>query len=248
MHALLFRFRFIVRAVLLQLLDPAKLLRCVILATLPALMFYMAALAGLTANGFTVLEVLRDPAQTKNASSLIGFLSNVGVGLWVSAAAIGLFTGATQHHVPGSQRRLLLLLGLFSAALALDDFFLIHDRYISQRIVYAFYALCALTLLTAMFKTIAAIDGLAFVLAGSLLAASILTDLSQPMFPDAYMSLQITEEAFKFCGAATWLYFVCRVAACPHALPAENAYPRQAHAAAPTAPVHSTGCCTAELS
>ncbi len=247
MHTLLFRLRFTVRAVLLQLLDPAKLLRCVILATLPALMFYMAALAGLTANGFTVLEVLRDPAQTKNASSLISFLSNIGVGLWVSAAAIGLFNGATQSAT-GPQRRLLLLLGLFSAALAVDDFFLIHDRYISQRIVYAFYALCALTLLTVMFKTIAAIDGLAFVLAGSLLAASILTDLSQPMFPDAYMSLQITEEAFKFCGAATWLYFVCRVAACRHTAPAENAYRRQAHAPVQTAPVHSTGCCTAEPS
>lgn len=247
MHSLLFRFSFTVRAVLTQLLDPAKLLRCIVLSTLPALMFYMASLAGLTAQGFTVLEVLRDPAQTKNASSLIGFLSNIGVWIWVSAAAIGLFTVATRP-APCPQRGLLLLLGLFSAALALDDFFLIHDRYISQRIVYAFYALCALTLLTFMFKTIVAIDGLAFVLAGSLLAASILTDLSQPLFPEAYMSLQIAEEAFKFCGAATWLYFVCRVAAFREASSIENAYPRQAHAAAPAAPVHSTGCCTAEPS
>lgn len=247
MQSFLFRFRYTVRAVLLQLLDPGKLVQCLLLATLPALLFYAASLAGLTDSGFTVLDVLRDPAQTKNESSFIGFLSNIGVWLWVSAAAISLFTGATQ---PGRspQRLLLLVLGLFSGALALDDFFLIHDRYISQRIVYGFYAVCALTLLTAMFRTIVAIDGLAFLLAGSLLASSILTDLSQPLFPGAYMLLQIVEEAFKFCGAATWLYFVCRVAAHRQPAPAENAYPRQAHAAAPTAPVHSTGCCTAEPS
>lgn len=210
----LFRFYLHVHTMLRQLLDPTKLRRCVLLATLPALVFYLASLAGLTANGFTVLEVLRDPAQTKNESSFIGFLSNIGVWMWVSAAAIGLFTVSTQRfeHYP-RQRLLLLVLGLFSAALALDDFFLIHDRYINQRIVYGFYALCALTLLTVMFKTIVAIDGLAFVLAGSLLASSILTDQSQPLFQSSYMQLQIIEEAFKFCGAATWLYFICRVAA-----------------------------------
>lgn len=202
------------KELLRALLDPGRILYCIGIAVVPALVFYAASLTAMAANGFTVLESLRDPAQIKNQSSFLGFLSNVGVGLWVSAAAIALFGGLT-HAGPqqGRQRLLLLLLGVFSLTLAIDDFFLIHDRYIDQRLVYAFYAVCALALLTLMLRTIVAIDGFAFVLAGSLLAASIATDLSQPYLQGAYMQLQVLEEAFKFSGAATWLYFIWRVAA-----------------------------------
>lgn len=49
-------------------------------------------------------------------------------------------------------------------------------------------------------------------LAGSLLACSILTDVFQFHIPFRYDFVQIIEEAFKFAGGATWLHFCCSVA------------------------------------
>ncbi|WP_254052643.1 hypothetical protein [Aliivibrio sp. EL58] len=49
-------------------------------------------------------------------------------------------------------------------------------------------------------------------LAGGLLAGSIATDLIQGYLPFGYETTQIFEEGCKFVGAASWLYFTCRVA------------------------------------
>ncbi|MGY8793550.1 MAG: hypothetical protein ACKVJN_00230 [Woeseiales bacterium] len=96
--------------------------------------------------------------------------------------------------------------------LAVDDFFMIHDRYIDQNICYLAYALLAMLLLIRCHSTIVQIDGFAFITAGMLLALSILTDLTQYRIPLRYVYVQLFEEGFKFCGAATWLYFSCVVA------------------------------------
>lgn len=97
--------------------------------------------------------------------------------------------------------------------LGVDDFFLIHDRYVSQLYCYGAYAVCALAMLLRHFMTIVAIDGFAFLLAGTLLASSILTDLSQPNASLDYQFLQVLGEGFKFAGTAAWLYFTGRAAA-----------------------------------
>ena len=119
-------------------------------------------------------------------------------------------------------KELLFLTGLFSLILAVDDFFLIHDRYIDERLCYLFYAITIGALLARHFKTIVSVDGFAFLMAGTLLALSVLTELftdfikSHFHFPywgsPAYSQVQIIEEGFKFCGAATWLYFCIRMA------------------------------------
>ena len=97
--------------------------------------------------------------------------------------------------------------------LAVDDFFLIHDRYIDERICYLAYALAAGALLLRHFRSILSIDGPAFFLAGALLALSILIDLVQFYIPIPYPITQAVEEGCKFVGGGTWLYFACRVSA-----------------------------------
>ncbi|BBC41984.1 hypothetical protein PDPE_1-02825 [Photobacterium damselae subsp. piscicida] len=64
-----------------------------------------------------------------------------------------------------------------------DDFFLIHDRYINQNICYAAYAIIALSILALHFKDILKINAFAFLIAGGLLAASIMTDIVQGYLP-----------------------------------------------------------------
>ena len=61
-------------------------------------------------------------------------------------------------------------------------------------------------------KKILEIDAFSFLFAGLLLALSILTDLARPILPMEYSFTQVFEEGFKFIGAATWLYFSCRLA------------------------------------
>jgi hypothetical protein len=196
-----------------QIFASGKLMRCMLVAIIPAFLFYCISLVGLIVKGFGILEILRDPAQQSGASSFLGFLSNIGIWLWVSAAAICFFTVLTSDFADkNSRKELLFLTGMLSIMLAFDDFFMIHDRYIDQNICYLAYAVFAGILLWRHHKIILEIEGLAFLTTGALLALSIFTDLAQEHIPINYQYLQVMEEGFKFIGAATWLYFNCRVA------------------------------------
>ena len=196
-----------------ELLAPRKILRWFVLAAVPSAIFYALSVLILKISGFEIMEILRDPAQQSGQSSFLGFISNIGVWLWISAATICLFHGATSNSVGGKDRKeLLLFMALLSMLLAVDDFFMIHDRYIDQNLCYLAYATIALGLLIRCHSAILRIDGFAFVAAGLLLALSILTDLTQSRLPLRYSHSQLIEEGFKFCGAATWLYFSCLVA------------------------------------
>lgn len=196
-----------------QIFVSKNIVRCLLSACVPALLFYVVSLLVLTASGFSFTEILRDPAQQCKQSSWLGFLSNIGVWLWVSSAAICIFSYLTgDFQTKANQRRLLLLVGILSFILAVDDFFMLHDQYFSQKFYYAFYAVYAVTLLKRHYQTIIDIDGFAFILAGVFLALSILTDLMQLQIPLGYEKVQVLEEGFKFIGGATWFYFCFRVA------------------------------------
>ena len=181
---------------------------------IPVLLFYVISLTVLTQSGFTVIEILRDTPQTTGQSSFLGFLSNIGVWFWVSAAAISL-ARAFSFEPDGDDaiRRLLILVGGFSLVLAADDFFLIHDRYIAEGIVVPIYAIFLWRLLTKHRQTIFRIDGFAFIAAGSMLAMSVAVDAVQEVIGIPYSVNQMIEEGFKFLGAATWLYFCYEAAA-----------------------------------
>jgi len=196
-----------------QVFIPEKYLRCLFFACIPALVFYSISLLGLSFLGFEIMEILRDPAQQSGESSFLGFLSNIGNWLWVSSAAICFFSISTYYFIDNNRHKeLLFLVGLMSIILAVDDFFMIHDRYIDQNICFLTYAFIAAAILVRHYNKIIEIDGFSFLLAGFLLALSILTDLIQGYIPLKYAYVQVFEEGFKFVGAATWLYFSWRIA------------------------------------
>lgn len=196
-----------------QILNRRNIVRCISFVAVPAGLFFVLSVAILYSLGFTGMAILRDPAQQTGQSSFIGFVSTIGIWLWVSSFAICLFAALTGKFAPGlRQKELLVLLASLSILLAVDDFFLIHDRYVNQRLCYAIYALLAGSLLVRQFQNILRIDAFAFLLAGSLLALSILSDLVQHRIPVRYVYTQMFEEGFKFVGAAIWLYFGFRAA------------------------------------
>jgi len=196
-----------------QSLTTRKILNCSLWVGIPALVFYALSLEVLTSAGFSLREILRDPAQQSGASSFLGFVSNIGVWLWISAVAICFYGALTGPKASlEGQKELLILLGSLSLLLAVDDFFLLHERYVYQKGIFLFYAICAITLLVRHYRTILKIDAFPFLLAGFLLAASVEIDIYQRKFPFEYAYVQVVEEGCKFVGAALWLYFCGRVA------------------------------------
>jgi len=190
-----------------------RILSWLVFAAVPAMLFYGLSIEILSSAGFSFVDIVRDPAQQTGQSSFLGFVSNIGVWLWICSATICLFSaGVGGFTTEKRQRELLILIGMLSLVLAVDDFFLLHDRYLPQRLVFIFYAIFAITLLVRYFKKIMEIDGFAFLLAGGLLALSIFTDLNQRKLPFDYGQVQIIEDGFKFVGAASWLYFSYRLA------------------------------------
>lgn len=184
------------------------------LCIIPALFFYLLALAVLNGAGFSTLEILRDPPQLTGQSSFLGFLSNVGVWFWVSGAAVCLSRASTWEGAHTPLRRVLVFLGLFSLVLAIDDLFMIHDRYIAEGIVVPLYALALGVFVNRCREIIRAVDTTSFVLTGVFLALSVAVDAVQEVVPIPYPLTQAVEEGLKFLGGASWLYFCIRAAAC----------------------------------
>ena len=196
-----------------RIFNARRILYWFVFAAVPATLFYGVALEVMSSAGFSLREILRDPAQQTGQSSFLGFLSNIGVWLWVCSGAICLFSAGVGGFVSEQkQKQLLILIGMLSLVLAVDDFFLLHDRYLPQRAVFLCYAVFTIFLLIRYFKNIMEIEGFAFLSAGGLLAMSILVDLNQKKIPFDYPQVQVVEEGFKFVGAASWLYFSCRLA------------------------------------
>ena len=181
---------------------------------LPALLFYGLSVAVLKSSGYTLKEIVRDPAQQLGYPSFLGFVSNIGVWLWVSSAAICIYSLASARcRSADRSSELIVLMGLLSLLLAVDDFFLLHERYVYQKGLFLFYAVCALTILARHHRRIIEVDAFSFLLAGTLLALSVLTDIQQRKIPLGYGKVQLIEEGCKFTGGAMWLYFCGQLAA-----------------------------------
>jgi hypothetical protein len=189
-------------------LPQRPLLRVLLVAVLPALIVYVLALLLSAAAGIRTQLVIRDLAQSCDTALGVGFLSNVGYLLWISAAAIALF-GALSGvvDVRGRVRQLLLCGGGFSLLLCLDDMFLLHDRYIGSSFLYSLYAIFALLILFRFRAQVQALGGGSFLLAVVLLGLSVIIDQLQEVIPVDYSTLQLFEEGAKFLGIATWLAF-----------------------------------------
>jgi hypothetical protein len=182
---------------------------------LPALVFYALALGALTLGGFRVTEILRDPAQSLRVTSLLGFLSNVGVWFWVAAGAICFSSVAMRAQTDARQaemRKICLTLGGFSLLLAADDLFMIHDRFIAEGIMVPLYIYLLWRLLRHHGATVMGIEKTAFLATAGFLAGSVMVDAVQEILPISYSASQIIEEGCKFLGGASWLYFCHRAA------------------------------------
>ncbi len=185
------------------------LARLLAVAVIPALIVYVVVLTLAVAAGIEPGLVIRDLMQTCDHPIGVGMISNLGILLWAAAVGISLFASFSGLVRQRSWRQLLLVGGLFSTILCLDDFFLLHDRHVivHEGSYYLLYAVFAAVILVCFRKLVLQADGLAFLAAAAFLGLSVLSDRFQGSLPGGYATVQLFEEGFKFIGIACWLAF-----------------------------------------
>jgi len=174
---------------------------------LPSLTLYLAILYISNLYNIKLTLVVRDLAQTCGYPIGVGMISNIGILLWGATASICLFTTFSEN-INRESSKLLLLGGLLSGILCIDDFFLLHDRYIGPDFLNLTYLAITIFLLL-RFRTILKKIGIYnLVISILFLGLSIFFDgVIQQIFEQEYDLTQLIEEMFKFLGITCWLNF-----------------------------------------
>ena len=177
---------------------------------LPSTILYLAILYISNFYNIKLSLVVRDLAQTCGYPIGVGMISNIGILLWGAAASICFFT-TFSGGINRESSKLLLLGGIFSSLLCIDDLFLLHDRYLGPDFLNITYLAMSIFLLV-RFRRILKIIGLFNLLISILfLGLSVFFDgVIQQIFNQSYELTQLIEEGFKFIGIVCWLNFWCK--------------------------------------
>lgn len=156
----------------------------------------------------------RDPTQIGKIPRYAGYLSGLGVMSWTAGAAISLFTAAvipSIYKAPG-RAGFFLYFGCFTALLACDDLFLIHENFVlGEKAVFLAYGIAALAGI-ARFR--GAFRGRSAGFAKAAAAAflvSLAIDRTQYLVEARIGDFRIlVEDGAKFLGSVCWTIFLCR--------------------------------------
>ena len=177
---------------------------------LPSSIIYLAILYISNIHNIKLSLVIRDLAQTCGYPIGVGMISNIGILLWGAASSICLFT-TFSVSINRESSKLILLGGLFSSLLCIDDFFLLHDRYVGPDFLNLTYLAISIFLLVRFRMLLKKIGIFNLVISILFLGLSIFFDgVIQQIFNQSYELTQLIEEWFKFIGIACWLNFWCK--------------------------------------
>ena len=180
------------------------------ISILPSSILYLTILYFSKLYDIKLSLVVRDLAQTCGYPIGVGMISNIGILLWGAAASICLFT-TFSGKINSDISKLLLLGGLFSGLLCVDDFFLLHDRYIGPDFLNLTYLAISILILVRFKKILKKIGLFNLVISILFLGLSIFFDgVIQQIFNQSYELTQLIEEWFKFLGIVCWLNFWCK--------------------------------------
>ena len=180
------------------------------ISILPSAILYIAILFISNIYDVKLTLVVRDLAQTCGYPIGVGMISNIGILLWGAASSICLFT-TFSGNINSDTSKLLLLGGSFSGLLCIDDFFLLHDRYIGPDFLNFTYLAISILILVRFRRILREIGLFNLVISILFLGLSIFFDgVIQQIFNQSYELTQLIEEGFKFLGIACWLNFWCK--------------------------------------
>lgn len=152
------------------------------------------------------LYLVRDLHQICASSILVGFISNIGILFWCTTASICLFT-AFSNLCLNKFKYFLITGGLLTTILLLDDFFLIHDRYVKEEIMYVFYFVSLIIICFKFRNILLKIDSKLLILSTVFFLLSLFFDITLQKLIFNYEFSQIGEELFKFLGIGFWANF-----------------------------------------
>ena len=180
------------------------------ISILPSIILYLLILYLSNFHNIKLVLVVRDLAQTCGYPIGVGMISNIGILLWGAASSICLFT-AFSKNIDREESKLLLLGGLFSGLLCIDDFFLLHDRYIGPDFLNLTYLSISIFLIVRFLSILKKIGLFNLIISILFLGLSIFFDgVIQQIFNQRYELTQLIEEGFKFLGIVCWLNFWCK--------------------------------------
>ena len=180
------------------------------ISILPSAILYLAILYISSFYNIELSLVVRDLAQTCGYPIGVGMISNLGILFWGAAASICLFT-TFSDNINREISKLLLLGGVFSGLLCIDDLFLLHDRYVGQDFLNLTYLSISIFLLIRFRMILKKIGVFNLLISILFLGLSIFFDgVIQQIFNQSYELTQLIEEGFKFIGIACWLNFWCK--------------------------------------
>ncbi len=170
--------------------------------------------AGLTHN--PIWKLAKDPAEVMQFPAYIGLLSNWGVLLWISAAAICLFSAIILKQQNGALAtvRFIAISGVLSLILGVDDLYRLHDNILPklfharERIFYILYLLILVAYLLYFLPKILEYDYLLLGAAFFLFGISRRAFFTIPGF-DQFMT---TGDMLKYFGIVFWAAFFYRTA------------------------------------
>ncbi len=185
----------------------------------------MAIIAGIGAIGlYTEVPVsifTRDLLAIAELPVYAGSVSTVGFMLWASAAALCFLTAFVLHRVrvEPQLRNYMILAGILTLALLVDDAFMIHEHApslgISSELVFVFHGIFLAVLLVRHAREILRTDYILLLAALLFLGASVLIDklhdykILWDLGIRSYGLMYLMEDGFKLLGIVGWCtYFM----------------------------------------
>ncbi len=164
--------------------------------------------------GIPIGDMVRDPTAVAGESIYVGFISQAGIFMWAGAAAVcllGALVLTPKTEEARETRRFLLVSGLLSLTLGLDDVFLLHEAFfphigIPELVVFAAYGIFVAYYLLRFHRMIFRTEFLLLGMALGFFALSVLLDLLDPTFLDP----DFWEDGSKVVGIVAWLAYYFR--------------------------------------
>ncbi|MBO6552476.1 MAG: hypothetical protein JJ926_01860 [Roseitalea sp.] len=165
--------------------------------------------------------------------SWYGFMSTLGVLMWVATGAVALFAAMLLRRIDrGSGAWMpLLFAGLISLFFGIDDVYLVHENAapklgVPQIAVLLGYVFMAMAYMVLSWRRILAFNPVLFLLAGGLLAMSLAFDV---FGIEGSVATIVWEDGAKFAGIAAWasyhLGFAARALRTAMSAPAQAGQP-----------------------
>lgn len=157
----------------------------------------------------------KEPAESLGGAAYVGWMAHLGSVIWLTGAVSGVLAGwALLRGGSPEPARFLLAFGAFTALLAADDLFLLHESVypalgVPEEGVYAAYAGLVAVLLWRCRAQLLGHDGLLVLLALGLWALSVGSDL---LPSDWSARVHLVEDGTKLIGATLWTTFVTAAA------------------------------------